>query len=111
MTATTVFKDTYPKSKYTARITLLRNSLYEVMAGKVFDEAEFYAKVPKKPEASIIYYEQVIEEYPKSKLVPKAQQRIDEIRALMVHPPVSRAVASTKPPPLTSEEEAHNAEE
>ena len=111
LTATTVFKDSYPKSEYTARITLLRNRLYELMAGKVFEEAEFYAKVPKKPEAAIIYYEQLIEEYPKSKLVPKAQKRIDEIRALMVRPPASRAVASTKSPTLTSEKETQNAEE
>ena len=66
--------------------------------------------MPKKPEAAIIYYEQVIEEYPKSKLVPDAQKRIAEIKALVVRPLDSRAVASGKPPPLNSEKEIDNAE-
>jgi len=111
LTATTVFKESYPKSAHTETITLLRNRLYEVKAGKVFAEAEFYAKVPKKPESAIIYYEQMIEEYPKSKLVPKARERIAEIESLMVRPLVASTAASTKPPPLISEEEFNNAEE
>jgi len=112
LTATTVFLTTYPNSAKKGRIVQLRNRLYEVKAGKVFAEAEFYAKVPKKPEAAIIYYEQMIEEYPKSKLVPEARRRIDEIKQLMVLPPVAPAVSTTKPaPPLISEKEYDDAEE
>jgi outer membrane protein assembly factor BamD (BamD/ComL family) len=111
VTTTEIFKSIYPKSVYYARITQLRNRLYEVKAGKAFAEAEFYAKVPKKPEAAIIYYEQMMKEYHMSKLVPEAQKRIDEIKQLMVRPPVAPAAASTKPPPLISEKESDNAEE
>jgi len=86
LTATTVFLTTYPTSENKGRIIQLRNKLYEVKAGKMFAEAAFYAKVPKKPEAAIICYEQMIEEYPKSKLVPEARKRIDEIKDLMACP-------------------------
>ena len=32
-----------------------RNALYEIKAERVFDEAAFYAKVPKEPEAALIH--------------------------------------------------------
>ncbi|MCF7817121.1 MAG: tetratricopeptide repeat protein [Kiritimatiellales bacterium] len=83
LTATTVFLTTFPKSEHRDAIILLRNQLYEVKAQKAFDEAAFYAKVPKKPTAAIIYYEGMIAEYPKSKLVPLAQKRITELKRLM----------------------------
>lgn len=86
LTATTVFLTSHPKSAKKGKIILLRNKLYEVKARKVFDEAAFYAKVPKKPRAAIIYYEQMVEEYPKSKLVPEAQMRIVELKNLMAQP-------------------------
>ncbi len=83
LTSTTVFLTTYPASKHKGEIIQLRNRLYEVKARKAFDEAAFYAKVPKKPEAAILYYRKMIEEYPKSKLVPDAEKRIAELDALM----------------------------
>lgn len=83
LTATTVFLTTYPASRNKGEIIQLRNRLYEVKAQKVFDEAAFYAKVPKKPEAAILYYRKMIKEYPKSKLVPDAEERIAELEALM----------------------------
>lgn len=86
LTATTVFLASHPESAKKGETILLRNKLYEVKARKGFDEAAFYAKVPKKPEAAIIYYERMIEEYPKSKLVPEAQVRIAEIKHLMQLP-------------------------
>jgi outer membrane protein assembly factor BamD (BamD/ComL family) len=107
LTATTVFLTTYPASKYKSRIIQLRNGLYEVKAKKAFDEAAFYAKVPKKPEAAIIYYEQMIEEYPKSKLVPDAQERIEEIKRLMVLPPMIAPKPSKSSPPISAEEPKH----
>jgi outer membrane protein assembly factor BamD (BamD/ComL family) len=110
LTATTVFLTTYPTSAYKGTIVQLRNRLYELKAQKVFDEAAFYAKVPKKPEAAIIYYEQMIEEYPKSKLVPEAHVRIAEIKALMA-PSLTSAAPSPKPPPLTVEKVPEHAEE
>lgn len=83
LTSTTVFLTTYPTSKRKTEIIQLRNQLYEVKAKNSFDEAAFYAKVPKKPEAAIIYYQAMINEYPKSKLVPLAEQRIAELEALI----------------------------
>lgn len=96
LTATTVFLSTYPQSEYKGRIIQLRNTLYEVKAGKAFEEAEFYAKVPKKPEAAIIYFERMIAEYPKSKLVPEAHKRIAEIQKLMVRPLEQPAAPSSE---------------
>ncbi len=110
LTATTVFLTAYPQSANKGRIIQLRNRLYEVKARKAFDEAAFYAKVPKKPEAAIIYYEQMIKEYPKSQLVPEAQMRIAEIKELMVRP-FSGPAPSPKTPPLTVEKVPENAEE
>ena len=96
LTATTVFLSTFPKSDHREpEVIPLRNELYEVKAGHVFAEAEFYAKVPKKPDAAIIYYQQMIEEYPRSKLVPKAENRIAELRRLMATP--DRMVVPSEP--------------
>jgi len=112
LTATTVFLTTYPTSENKGRIIQLRNKLYEVKARKLFDEAAFYAKVPKKPEAAIIYYEQMIEEYPKSKLVPEARKRMAEIKGLMTSPPLAYpATPLPEPIPLAVEKESGNAEE
>ena len=102
LTATTVFMGTYPTSKNRGEIIQLRNSLYEVKAQKAFDKAAFYAKIPKKPAAAIICYEQMIEEYPKSKLVPEAQVRIAELKHLMAYP---------FPAPLPAKKETQHAGE
>jgi len=83
LTATTVFLTTYPDSERKGEIIQLRNTLYEVKARKMFDQAAFYAKVPKKAKAAMIYYKKMIEEYPKSELVPEAQKRIDELERLV----------------------------
>jgi len=88
LTATTVFLSTHPDSERKGEIIQLRNTLYEVKAQKMFDQAAFYAKVPKKAKAATIYYEKMIEEYPKSKLVPEAQKRIEELD-LLVNPRLS----------------------
>lgn len=105
LTATTVFLTAFPKSEHRDRIVLLRNQLYEVKAQKAFDEAAFYAKVPKKPAAAIIYYEGMISEYPKSKLVPLAQERIAELKRLMALPSISPApVAPTEQSSIPEEE-------
>ena len=111
LTATTVFLGTYPQSTNKERIIQLRNKLYEVKAGKVFDEAAFYAKVPKKPAAAIIYYEQMIEEFPKSKLVPEARKRIEELKGLMARPFADPAAPSPRPSTLIAEKVPDNAEE
>jgi len=108
LTATTVFLTTYPTSAYKGTIVQLRNRFYELKAQKVFDEATFYAKVPKKPEAAIIYFEQMIKEYPKSKLVTEAHVRIAEIKALMARSLIATAL---KQSPLTVEKVPEHAEE
>ncbi len=95
LTATTVFVTLYPTSKH--NVIPLRRELYEVMAGKAFDEAAFYARVPKKPGSAILYYRKMIEEYPKSKLVPDAEKRIAELEDLMdVHARVSEELKRKK---------------
>lgn len=83
LTASTVFLTTYPKSEYREQVIELRNRLYEVKAKRAFDEAAFYQKVPKKMDAAKLCFEQMIEEYPKSKLVPEAQERIAELERLI----------------------------
>ncbi|MDF7801016.1 outer membrane protein assembly factor BamD [Pontiellaceae bacterium B1224] len=106
LTATTVYLSTYPASERKSDIIQLRNELYEVKAGRVFNEAAFYAKVPKEPEAAIIYYEKMIEEYPRSERVPDAEKRIAELKELLAMPleartplaPRSRPIPFTKGP-------------
>jgi outer membrane protein assembly factor BamD (BamD/ComL family) len=97
LTSTTVFLSGYPQSKYRNDIIQLRNRLYEVKAGMTFDEAAFYAKVPKEPKAAILYYQKMIEEFPKSRLVPEAKERIAELERLMALPK-----DATKPRPMRS---------
>lgn len=100
LTSTTVFLSTYPDSKYKNQIIQMRNELYEIKAGRVFDEAAFYAKVPKEPAAAILYYQSLIEEYPKSKLVPYAEQRIADLEALMARPEEVRTAITPRSKPL-----------
>ena len=93
LTATTVFLSTYSDSERKGEIIQMRNALYEVKAQKMFDQAAFYAKVPKKAKASMIYYQKMIEEYPKSKLVPEAQKRIEKLD-LLVNARISSPLAA-----------------
>ncbi|MCF7848886.1 MAG: outer membrane protein assembly factor BamD [Kiritimatiellales bacterium] len=89
LTATTVFLGTFPRSERRDDIIKLRNALYEDKAGLLFGQAEFYEKVPKKPESALIYYRMLLEQYPKSVLVGKAQEQIVRLEAM---------VAATKKP-------------
>jgi outer membrane protein assembly factor BamD (BamD/ComL family) len=110
LTSTTVFLSSYPTSSRRNETILMRNRLYEVKAKKAFDEAEFYVKVPRKPRSAIIYFEKMIEEFPKSKLVPAAEKRIAELEALMIIPTL-RPVAEepSEAPLLISDKEEANA--
>lgn len=92
LTSTTVFLSTYPESRKRKQVIAIRNKLYETKAGKAFDEAAFYAKVPKKPEAAILYYKQMIAEFPKSQLVPDANERIAELEKIVAgqHAPAGK---------------------
>ncbi|MEE9368767.1 MAG: tetratricopeptide repeat protein [Pontiella sp.] len=110
LTATTVFLTTYSRSAHKSDIILLRNTLYEVKAKMVFDEAQFYAKVPKEPEAAIIYYEKMIEEYPKSILVPFAEEQIAALRELLAMPIQARTADAPRSKPLPFTKDARNAE-
>ena len=108
LTATTVFLSTYPGSKNKNQIIRMRNDLYEIKAGKVFDEAAFYAKVPKEPAAAILYYKTMIKEYPKSKLVPYAEQRIADLEQLMAAPTEARTANAPRSKPLPFGKDAGN---
>lgn len=100
LTASDIFLSTFPQSKYINPLKEMRNELYEVMAGQMFDTAAFYAKVPKMPNSAILYYKALIEEYPRSKLVTYAQERIEALKKLMAEPVIARAPAARHSKPL-----------
>ena len=81
LVATTYYLLTYNKGKYNNDVRLLRNELYEIKAKSVFSKANFYAKKadPRQPKAAILYYKKMLDEYPKSKLVPLAKERIAQL--------------------------------
>jgi outer membrane protein assembly factor BamD (BamD/ComL family) len=108
LTTTTVFLSTYPNSQYKNQIIRMRNGLYEVKAGKLFDEAAFYAKVPKEPAAAVLYYKSLIEEYPKSQLVPDAERRIADLEELMARPKETRTAIIPRSKPLPFVKDAGN---
>ncbi len=81
LTATTVFLSRYPESKRRNGIILLRNSLYEIQAGRLYEQAAFYERVPMDKEAALILYGTMVKEFPKSVRVPKAEERIAGLRA------------------------------
>ncbi|MBT8042282.1 MAG: tetratricopeptide repeat protein [Kiritimatiellales bacterium] len=110
LTASTVFLSTFPQSVHKDEIISMRNSLYEVLAGRVFDEAAFYAKVPKKLDAAVLYYEKMIKEYPKSKLVPVAQQRIAKLKALLAMPVQARTPDAPRSRPLSFAKDVQHAD-
>lgn len=86
LTASTVFLSTYPDSAYRADVIQLRNELYEIKARALFDTADFYAKVPKSLKAAVLYDQALIEEFPRSQLVPEAEGRKAEHEALLEMP-------------------------
>ena len=100
LTSTTIFLSTYPASAHKSDIIGLRNAIYEVKADRSFAEAEFYETVSKKVSAAVIYYEKMIEEYPLSELVPKAQARIDELKRLKDLPTSDAAPVASRSKPL-----------
>ena len=110
LTATTVFLSSFPQSNHRNEIIQLRNDLYEVKAGRVFDEAAFYADVPKEPAAAIIYYEKMIEEYPKSKMVPYARERIAELQAILAMPIQARTPDAPRSRPLPFTQDSEHAD-
>ncbi len=110
LTATTVFLTTYPRSDHKNEIIQLRNGLYEVKAGNVFAEASFYAEIPKEPKAAIIYYEKMIEEFPKSELVPHAEERIAALQELLARPIQARTADIPRSKPLPFTKDSWNAE-
>jgi outer membrane protein assembly factor BamD (BamD/ComL family) len=107
LTATTVFLTTYSASKHKSDVIQLRNTLYETKAGRVFAEAQFYAKVPKQPKAAILYYESMIEEFPKSKKIPKAEERIEDLEFLMSLPAQASGPRSPRSRPLFGRGSGH----
>ena len=101
LTATTVFLSTFPSSGRKSEIIALRNELYEVKAAAMFAKAAFYVNVPKKPQAAILYDKALIEEYPKSKLVPQAEERIATLEEMLSRPEEKAPVAPhSKPLPF-----------
>lgn len=100
LTATTVFLSTYPKSKYQPTIIDMRNALYEVQAGQMLSNSEFYEHVMKKPQAAILYGKALIEEYPKSVLVPEAEARVATLEELLNKPVEKKAPLAPRSKPL-----------
>jgi outer membrane protein assembly factor BamD (BamD/ComL family) len=100
LTATTVFISTFPSSKHYAQIREMRNELYGTKAGDMFDLGSFYANVPKKPTATIIYDKALIEEYPKSSLVPQAEERISTMEELLARPEEETVPLAPRSKPL-----------
>ena len=90
LVASTVFLSDYPESKHHDEIILMRNELYEIKAQKAFDIAAFYAKVPKNKKAALLCYEDMIEQYPQSKLVPEAQKQLEKLQR-EIGPPAEQA--------------------
>lgn len=111
LTATTVFLSTFTQSQHKSDIIQMRNELYEIKARRVFQEAEFYADVPKEPEAALRYYEKMIEEYSKSQLVPEAEERIAELKILLAKPIRARVPETPRSRPLPFTKGTGNVEE
>lgn len=100
LTATTVYLSTYPDSEHRVEVIELRNGLYEVMASQVHEKATFYADVARKPRAAILYDKTLIEEYPKSRLVPEAEERASMLEALLNKPEESAQPVPARSKPL-----------
>jgi len=100
LVATTVFLSTFPSSEHKTYIIQMRNDLYEVKAGAVFKTAAFYADVPKKPNAAILYDKVLIEEYPKSSLVPESKERISVLEELLSAPEEDASPLAPRAKPL-----------
>lgn len=100
LTATSVFLSTFQDSEYRPVIIGIRNELYEVRAGEMLDKAEFYERVPKKPQSSILYGKALIEEYPKSVLVPQATEHVSRLEELLNRPEEQRAPVAPHSKPL-----------
>ena len=76
LTATTIYLKIFTEAQRKNEVIMIRNNLYESKANKIFEQGNFYERVSKNDTAAIISYKLLIENFPKSKLVNKAKDRI-----------------------------------
>lgn len=77
--ALAVFVSRYSQGEDVEEVRRMRDELYERRAALAFAQAEYYDRITKKPEAARLTYENFLRQFPSSRLVPKAQERIREL--------------------------------
>lgn len=80
LTATTIYLSSFPASEMRNDIIILRNELYEEQAKKLFDQGDFYERVPKNSQAAIYVYQSMIKKFPNSQLIDEANNRIKKLQ-------------------------------
>jgi TolA-binding protein len=81
LTATTVYLSRFPESERRGDIILLRNELYEFQADELFEQGRFYERVARNEVAALRTYMSVLEQYPKSQVVSRAEEQIERLIA------------------------------
>ncbi len=77
LSALASFAASYPGDEDSDRAVDLIADLKEKLADMYFDQAEFYEKVKKNEKAAIIAYTEFVRQFPASKRVSEAQEKID----------------------------------
>jgi outer membrane protein assembly factor BamD (BamD/ComL family) len=76
-----VFLRAYPTSDYADEAKEMRAQLLDQKAAKLYNVAEFYDRIAKRPQAAKESYEQFVKQFPKSDMVETAQERIAVLAA------------------------------
>lgn len=74
------FSEAFPGEERLAEARQCRNQVQEAFAKNLYETALFYERT-KKPQAALLYYEKIIQQFPHSDVAKLAEQRKDNIQA------------------------------
>lgn len=77
----TVFVQTYPEAADVAQAELYRDRLLRRWAQNTFQQAEFYERVTRRPQAALRAYREFVKKFPSSEWTPQARERIQALAA------------------------------
>ncbi len=77
-----VFLRAYPDSSYAAEARSMRDDLLDRKAAALYNVAEFYDRIARKPQAARESYEQFVRLFPNSNLAAEAKERVGALASV-----------------------------
>lgn len=87
--ASVLFKEQYPKSEHLPEVLAMQEKMYERRTSMAYEEASFYDRVARRPEAALRAYREFISQFPNSSYSPSVKKRIAELSQELGETPTS----------------------